>query len=121
MVTAQCLNRVRGNCLKAESGEVEKRGPLIMTDRMQKEMPVLAHCNYCFATIHNSDTYCLSGCTAELRALNAYALRIDFTLESGREAANVLATLAGEWQKGFAPDKSFLYRKTAGSFKRGTE
>jgi len=121
MVTAQCLNRVRGNCLKAESGEIEKRGPLILTDRMQKEMPVLAHCNYCFATIHNSDTYCLSGCTAELRALNAYALRLDFTLESGRETANVLATLAVEWQKGFAPDKSFLYRKTSGSFKRGTE
>ncbi len=121
MVTAQCQNRIRGNCLKAEKADTTKRSPMVLTDRMQKEMPVLSHCNYCFSTIHNSDTYCLSGCNAELKAINAYALRIDFTLESGKEATNVLASLSAEWQKGFAPDKAFLYRKTAGSFKRGTE
>ncbi len=120
MVTAQCLNRVRGKCLKAEGAENKGQMP-ILTDRMQKEMPVLAHCNYCFSTIHNSDTYALMGCSAELRGLAPYALRLDFTMESGKETANVLKTFEEEWKHGVAPDKSFFYRKTAGSFRRGTE
>ena len=120
MVTAHCQNRIAGKCFKNEEGSRD-RAPLILKDRMQKEMPVLSHCAYCFTTIHNSDTYTLAGSLSEIKKMAPSAVRLDFTVESAKETENAIKAFENEWENGITPDKSYLYRKTSGAFQRGTE
>ena len=120
MLTKNCQFRIAGRCLN-DTENAKDRAPLIIKDRMQKEMPHLAHCGYCYASIHNSDTYCLSGHFDTVRKLDPFALRLDFTFESAKETENAIRAFENEWNDRQMPDKSFLYRKTSGAFLRGTE
>jgi putative protease len=120
MVTAHCQNRIAGRCLK-NATDGRDRAPMILKDRMQKEMPVLSHCAYCFTTIHNSDTYTLAGMLEEVRKMEPKAVRLDLTVESGKETADALKAFEDEWFEERLPGKEFLYRKTCGAYRRGTE
>jgi len=113
MVTAQCPNRLAGKCGTA-------RKP-VLTDRLSKQLPIASHCKYCFATIHNSEVYSLAGSGQEILALQPYAVRLDFTFESGRETENVIKTFVAELRNGIVPDKSFFFRQTKGNFSRGVQ
>ncbi len=113
MVTAQCPNRLAGKCGTA-------RKP-VLTDRLSKQLPIASHCKYCFATIHNSEVYSLAGSGQEVLALQPYAVRLDFTFESGRETENVIKTFVAELRNGIVPDKSFFFRQTKGNFIRGVQ
>lgn len=113
MVTAQCPNRLAGKCGNA-------RKP-ILTDRLSKQLPIASHCRYCFATIHNSETYSLAGSGQEVLALQPYAVRLDFSFENGKETGNVVKTFVAELQHGIMPDKSFFFRQTKGNFVRGVQ
>lgn len=113
MVTAQCPNRLAGKCGTA-------RKP-VLTDRLSKQLPIASHCKYCFATIHNSEVYSLAGSGQEVLALQPYAVRLDFTFETGRETENVIKTFVAELRNGIVPDKSFFFRQTKGNFVRGVQ
>ena len=113
MVTAQCPNRLAGKC-----GTFRKP---VLTDRLSKQLPIASHCKYCFATIHNSEVYSLAGSGQEVLALQPYAVRLDFTFETGRETENVIKTFVAELRNGIVPDKSFFFRQTKGNFVRGVQ
>ena len=116
MVTAQCPNRLEGNCSKSRAD----RKPVLI-DRLSKQLPIASHCRYCFATIHNSEVYSLAGSGREVLALQPYAVRLDFTFESQKETETVLNTFVAELRNGVAPDKSFFFRQTKGNFVRGVQ
>lgn len=113
MVTAQCPKRLAGKCQKA--------GAAVLTDRMNKALPVVSHCKYCFATIHNSEIYSLAGNGQEVLSLQPHAVRLDFTFENGKETENVIRTFTAELKQGIRPDKSFFFRQTKGNFSRGVQ
>ena len=113
MVTAQCPNRLAGKCGNA-------RKPVLM-DRLSKQLPIVSHCRYCFATIHNSEVYSLAGSGQEILSMQPYAVRMDFTLENAKETENVIRTFAAELKNGIIPDKSFYFRQTKGNFIRGVQ
>ena len=50
MVSAQCLLKTNGRCLKQQGGKKVCR----LTDRMGKTFPVSAECRYCYNIIYNS-------------------------------------------------------------------
>lgn len=116
MVTAQCPNRLAGKCRKQGSD----RKP-ILTDRLSKQLPIASHCRYCFATIHNSEVYSLAGSGQEVLELQPYAVRLDFSFESGKETENVIRTFVAELRDGVVPEKSFFFRQTKGNFVRGVQ
>ncbi len=123
MVTAQCPNRLEGKCRKQghdRKSVKSDRLPVLM-DRLSKQLPIASHCRYCFATIHNSEVYSLAGSGQEILALQPYAVRMDFTFESGKETENVIKTFIAELRSGAIPDKSFLFRQTKGNFVRGVQ
>ncbi len=115
MVTAQCPNRLAGKC-----GRGADRKPFL-TDRLSKQLPVAMHCQYCFATIHNSEVYSLAGSGQEIASLQPYAVRLDFTFENKKETESVIRTFVAELQQGVAPEKSFFFRQTKGNFIRGVQ
>lgn len=124
MVTAQCPNRLVGKCSKAESMQRKSVNPNrvpILVDRLSKQLPIASHCKYCFATIYNSEVYSLAGSGQEVLALQPYAVRLDFTFESGKETENVIKTFVAELRNGVMPDKSFFFRQTKGNFIRGVQ
>ena len=115
MVTAQCPNRLAGKCNRKSD-----RKPILI-DRLSKQLPVAMHCQYCFATIHNSEVYSLAGSGQEIATLNPYAVRMDFTFESKKETECVIKTFVAELQQGVLPEKSFFFRQTKGNFIRGVQ
>lgn len=119
MVTAQCPNAVAGACLKNETGSNTINPVLI--DRMDKKLPVIKHCMYCYATIHNSDVYSLAGCADDIKKLKPYAVRIDLTDEEPEKAEFIINTLSDEVLHNIKPDRSFTYMQTKGNFVRGVE
>lgn len=116
MVTGQCPNRVFGKCKKG--GENRES---VLTDRMNKELPVMAHCDFCFTTIHNSDVYSLAGLGKDIIAMKPYAVRIDLLLENSQETERVIRTFSDEIRFRMAPRRDFLYHQTKGNYIRGVE
>jgi len=122
MVTAQCPNRLAGKCGRGADRKpfLTDRKPFL-TDRLSKQLPVAMHCQYCFATIHNSEVYSLAGSGQEIASLQPYAVRLDFTFENKKETESVIRTFVAELQQGVAPEKSFFFRQTKGNFIRGVQ
>lgn len=123
MVTAQCPNRLAGKCrMQGQDRKSVSADRLpVLVDRLSKQLPVAAHCNYCFATLHNSEVYSLAGSGREVLALQPYALRMDFTFENGKETEHVIKTFVAEIQRGIVPEKGFFFRQTKGNFNRGVQ
>ena len=120
MVTAQCPNRLAGKCGNARKPVLMDRKP-VLTDRLSKQLPIVSHCRYCFATIHNSEVYSLAGSGQEILSMQPYAVRMDFTFENAKETENVIRTFAAELKNGIIPEKSFYFRQTKGNFTRGVQ
>lgn len=120
MVTAQCPNRLAGKC--SQYGDaVRSNRQSFLVDRLSKQLPIASHCKYCFATIHNSEVYSLAGCGQEIIELAPYAVRMDFTFETGKETNRVINTFITELKQGVTPDKEFFFRQTKGNFIRGVQ
>ncbi len=83
MVSASCL---RKNTLGCDG----KPSVLYLKDRMQKDMPVKNHCEFCYNTILNSQPLSGLGIHSSISGLQAGGLRLNFTIEDERECRAVL-------------------------------
>ncbi len=104
MITAGCIKAHKEAC-KKESGSI------ILTDRYKKQFPVQNNCIFCYNILYNSAPLVLWDKEKELYAIGPQALRLDFHLESGREAGRII----NAFLKKDAPQGDF----TRGHFNRG--
>lgn len=106
MLTANCVLRTSDKCHKNKETES------ILADRYGKEFPVIRNCRHCMNIIYNSVPLSLYHELSKWE--DAVSLRIDFTVENGRETVHVLdAFLTGAGLE--------LSEHTTGHEKRGVE
>ena len=84
MITANCVQKTLERC--------SRNGTDLMwlEDRFRTNFPVLKNCNHCVNVIYNSVPLALFGESGRLKGVDA--LRLDFTIETGRELIKVLET-----------------------------
>jgi len=113
MVTAQCIHQGTESCDK-------KPGLLTLKDRMGKEFPVKNHCAFCYNTIYNAAPVSLLGLEKQIRALAPTAIRLQFTVETRKETAEVIRCFADSLLLGKQTEQP-VGEFTRGHFKRGVE
>ena len=123
MVSAGCVleNDPAASCSGAR-GEA-KVCTTSLTDRTARRMQVTCHCRYCYNVIWNAHRLSLHEAIGELAALtdaDNVRLRMDFTLESVREAAAVYRAFTAPAAGG--EDVPLPYTEyTTGRLKKGVE
>ncbi len=119
MVTAQCLyrNTHDDKCKK----DVKNGHSLYLKDRMGKDLPCVSYCSYCTNVIYNSIPMSLHGRMKEIRELKPAALRLHFTTEGPKEAAEItdyyLSLVSGKKTADDCPVREY----TNGHFRDGVE
>ncbi|MBQ2936828.1 MAG: U32 family peptidase [Lachnospiraceae bacterium] len=112
MITANCLKKTSDCCDK-------KPGYVTLTDRYRKEFPVYTNCSCCYNVIYNSVPLSLHKLFEEKKLLgNLDACRLDFTIESGKETAELINYFMGLYHKYKEPSYTEF---TTGHLKRGVE
>ena len=90
----------------------------MLTDRLGNRFPVKTVCRECFNVIYNTSPLYLGTHQEEIRRLKPSALRVQFSVETEEETADMLLRLmrafSGEEEKA-VPEFSY----TQGHFKRG--
>ena len=122
MLSAQC---VRKNCLQCDRNQHK----MILKDRYDKEFTCVCVCdpwktgttgpeNYCYNILYNSIPYGLLKEADHVRKLGAGELRLNFTLESPAQAAEIMKDFEAVYLNGQFPSSHDF---TKGHFKRGAE
>ena len=110
MISANCVRKTTKDCDK-------EPGYSVLTDRYRKDFPVYTDCDFCYNIIYNSVPLSLHGLFAK-KQTPAEVGRLDFTVESGVECANVIRYFQSLSEKYVEP----FYRDfTTGHYKRGVE
>ncbi len=113
MVSAGCIKKNTASC-------DHKEGVLYIRDRMGMKFPVKNFCRYCYNVIYNCSPLMLLDQKEEVLELSPRYIRLDFTIESGRETDRILS-LARSFIDGHplaAPREGGF---TRGHFKRGVK
>ncbi|MDO4619558.1 MAG: U32 family peptidase, partial [Lachnospiraceae bacterium] len=111
MVTAQCLAKNTTGCSK----RFEK---MTLTDRMGVKFTVGCDCIFCYNIIFNSLPLSLLSEYGTIQRMGFEGIRLQFTLESGEETAEVLRSVS-EMLSGTTVKQRI--RSTKGHFLRGVE
>ena len=122
MVTANCLARTDGSCLRQKPGRMRRQedgGVLMLTDRYQKVFPVYLNCTHCYNVIYNSLPLSLHGNLEKMAGMGIRTFRLDFTTETGGAAAEIIRFFQDMLTsgKGKLPCRDY----TKAHFKRGVE
>lgn len=122
MHSAQCVRKNLYGCTKAQER-------VYLKDRYGKEFPVMCCCNPwktettrssspCYNIIYNTIPFGLLKEKSQVEALGVRSVRLSFTVESPREAEQILTDFVNVYRKGQpAPEREL----TKGHFKRGAE
>lgn len=113
MVSAGCVRKNTDQCSRQD-------GILYLTDRYQKKFAVKNFCKYCYNIMYNSSPLMLLSQEDEIRLLNPYGIRLDFTIESSQEVREILGWYTRKFVCGEEvemPEMDY----TRGHFKRGVK
>lgn len=90
MVTANCIAGTSKKCLKqnGKEGNAGMQFSYSLKDRYKTEFPVYANCKHCYNVIYNSVPLSLHDKVSERKVKTA--IRLDFTVESGRETEEII-------------------------------
>lgn len=110
MLTANCLQKTTGSCLKNN-----RRNLRYLQDRYQTNFPVLCDCLHCYNIIYNSVPYSLHQKREELENMGLSSLRLDFVPETGEQAEKILDFYTGK------SDTFPITEYTTGHYKRGID
>ena len=116
MLTATCQNANAHGCNKTV-------GLHFLQDRYREQFPVKNVCAFCYNEIYNSKVYNLMSEHTLLQELGFLGYRIDFSLESAEEVAEVLDQYASLFVQANS-DTKYIQADgniTKGHFKRGVE
>lgn len=112
MVSAQCIRKTTEGC--SHRPEL-----LYLRDRKGKRFPVRNQCRFCYNTIYNESSLSLHGLLPRVKRFRPEAVRLNFTVESGRETAEIFDSFYREWAAGERSEPRTPF--TRGHFKRGVE
>lgn len=113
MFSAGCVRKNTGQCLGQD-------GVLYLTDRYQKKFAVKNFCKYCYNVMYNASPLMLFSQEDEIRQLNPYGIRLDFTTESTKDTQQILGWYIRKFVYGEEvelPEMDY----TRGHFKRGVK
>ncbi|MCI1306348.1 MAG: U32 family peptidase [Lachnospiraceae bacterium] len=111
MVSAGCVRRTVSGCDRAG-------GWLSLTDRRGASFPVQCCCDFCCNVIYNSLPTSLLQDFEDVRRVGAASFRIVFTIETGKEADQVLSAFEAARAGGGA---GLPFPVTHGHFRRGVQ
>lgn len=83
MVSAQCVVKNTKKCSKQSEF-------IIIKDSYEKDFYIKNYCNYCYNIIYNGIPLWLINQLEQIRELNPYSFRLDFTIEDKKETKQVL-------------------------------
>lgn len=109
MITANCVLKTGDRC-----GQGRETGGAVLTDRYRKQFPVVTNCTHCYNVIYNSVPLSLHKDWKGLR--DRSNVRMNFTIESGRETVEILNYFLYSYYK-----EQPAYEYTTGHEKRGVE
>ena len=126
MISAGCVKKTAGLCsllrtqenlfLSAKAvGPSKEEEVFCLQDRYQACFPVRIDCRHCMNTIYNSVPLSLHQYIEEIKACGVRALRLDFTVEDGRETKKILELFSG----GLLAPQDYAY--TTGHYKKGVQ
>ena len=102
MITAQCLNKNYGRCWKQKNAANKLQNPIIrFTDETGEDFYSASHCKECCSVIYKGEPICILS-KAEEKYEN---LLFDFTIETGKETAQILKDRKGLAYNGGHYDK----------------
>lgn len=113
MVTAQCIKKTVEGCTRQPE-------LLILKDRMGRELPVKNHCRFCYNTIYNISPLSLLGQERLVGDLEPGVIRLQFSMETPKEALEITKAYAASFLHGKTVDMP-VSEYTRGHFKRGVE
>lgn len=113
MVTANCIAKTGDQCRNGQ-----RSAKVYLTDRYQKQFPVMLRCRYCTNLILNSVPLSLHG-KENISWYDSVSKRISFTLENGAQVQEILKFFAGIFRRESVQPPFKEY--TTGHEKRGVE
>ncbi|MDR1018183.1 MAG: U32 family peptidase [Lachnospiraceae bacterium] len=117
MVTANCIAKSSGKCLKSIDGKDVKFTNIV--DRMNYKFPVKLECDFCYNVIYNHLPLNLMNIDIE-KTLNPFTLVFEFTVEDEVQTEIILKMIEQTYFRGEkvqSQNNTFTY----GHFKRGVE
>lgn len=117
MITANCLRKTGGRCLRLSAERQSAEEFVSLTDRMGKTFPVYTNCRHCYNVIYNSVPLSLHKKVKE--ASGKY--RVDFTVEDARETKKILRYFCECFDKQSREQQPPYGEYTTGHEKRGAE
>lgn len=115
MYSANCLQKTLKTCMNKTDGQTVYH----LTDRYQNTFLVVSDCLHCYNILYNTVPLSLHGQLENIQKTGFGVLRLDFSLEDGRQTREVLAFYDKKLQ-GAAVD--FTWKGfTNGHYKRGVE
>ncbi len=112
MVSAQCIvNTTKGCTHIPEFSKIK--------DRKGECFTVINNCKFCYNTMYNSKPLSLLSLANEVKSLDFGSIRLNFTIEDGKETARIANEFARAYIDGY--DVAELENYTRGHFKRGVE
>lgn len=113
MVSAGCVRRNTEGCGK-------RSGYLSIRDRLQKKNIVKNECVYCYNVIYNSIPLLLADQYGEVKALSCGSVRLQFSVETGKETEDILNLFKMAYLEGKKVSLKGM-DFTRGHFKRGVK
>lgn len=116
MLSAQCLFKTRGECLKAKAPAREKPHFTILTDRKNAEHVCEARCRYCYSVLYNAVPLYLAD-----MPLYGDSLRLHFTTEEPEEIIRIIRRVQAELSGNGRDSSKMPLSFTRGNYKKGVE
>ena len=123
MVSAQCLRQTNKACIMEEASSSRmafgSSKAIFLKDRMNKEFPVLLHCDRCENTIYNTVPLSLHKDMERAAKIGAGSFLYSFTIDKGPDLRSILEFYLAGGAKGRVP--SCLKEFTRGHFIKGVD
>lgn len=117
MLSANCIRNTMEHCIADKSG---KQQIYHLTDRYRNTFPILQNCLHCYNVLYNTVPMSLHGQAKQLFKEGFAVYRLEFSLETPQETADILTYYQSLWMEeepGAFPIKDI----TNGHYKRGVE
>lgn len=111
MYTANCLSKLHFGCKKKENT------PVYLKDKTGAIFPVMNRCEICTNVVYNSLPLCLFEKSEGIKDLGCGTLRLEFSIESGKEVREILKMFTESFVKG--NQIKVPLQHTKGHLKRG--
>lgn len=88
MFSANCVQKTLEHCIK---NATDTNNRYHLTDRYQNDITVVQNCLHCYNILYNTVPLSLHKQLAQILQKNYQALRLDFSMENGRQTSAVIA------------------------------